>query len=234
MKAIFIFAHPDDESFSSGGTIAQLVKKGVEVKLITATKGEKGQSGNPPLTTPENVGVLREKELLNAVKILGISKVYFLGFIDGTLHTIPEKKITDKILKIIKKEKPDIIATFNEDGGSKHPDHIQISKCVTEAFKNYLKTAKKHVRLYYTATPRSFVEKLREQGMTYNIYGLVQGTPDELITTSVDISKNVKIKIKALMCHKTQHQDWERYLRRSKHKEFKTENFRLVKENTIY
>lgn len=233
MKVIFIFAHPDDETFSSGGTIALLTKRGVEVKLITATRGEKGQLGDPPICEGEELGKVREKELRKAAKVLGISRIYFLHFIDGSLSRLPKNQISNKILKVFIKENPDIVITFNEEGGSLHPDHIQISESATDAFKKYLKIAKKHVRLYYSAMPRSFVEKLRSEGLDYRVFGKIKGTSDSEITTVIDISDTIDIKVKALKCHKTQKKDWERFIKRLKHKETRNEFFSLIKENNL-
>lgn len=233
MKIIFVFAHPDDESFSSAGLIAKLTKKGVCVKLITATKGEAGQVGNPPITSKENLGKTREKELRKAAKILGIKQIYFLGYTDGELIRVAKKELSQKILKIFKIEKPDAVVTFNEEGASLHPDHIQIHKAATKAFKIYIKTVNKHVRLYYTANPRKFINKLRKSGMAYNVFGKVKGTPSTRITTIVDISDTIGLKIKALKAHQTQHQDWERYLKRFEEKEMHFEFFRLALENII-
>lgn len=233
MKIIFVFAHPDDESFSSAGTIAKLTQKGVDVKLITATRGEAGQLGDPPITTQEELGKVREEELKTVTKVLGISEIYFLDFVDGALSQTPLKLISDKVLEILQEEKPDAVVTFNEEGASLHPDHIRMHEAGTAAFKEYIKTAKKHVRLYYNASPRSFIEKLRKMGIMYSVYGEVKGTPDEQITTTVDISDTVDKKVEALMSHKTQHQDWEKYLKRKNEPEFKKEYFRLVMENNI-
>lgn len=233
MKVIFVFAHPDDESFSSGGTIAKLVQKGVEVKLITATKGEKGQLGIPPITIREKAGEVREQELRKAAKILGISEIFFLGFMDGKLINLPRGEISKKIFEIFQKELPDVVVTFNEEGGSKHPDHIQINKSVTEAFSKYLENVKKHVRLYYSAIPQSFIKKLNKEGVMYTAYGKIKGTPDSDVTTYVDVSDTIKIKVQALKCHLTQKKDWEKYLKRLKYKEFKHEFFRLVSEKNF-
>lgn len=233
MKLILVFAHPDDESFSSAGTVAKLTKKGVTVKLITATRGEAGMVGEPPVTTHKNLGKVREEELKTATKVLGISELYFLDFIDGTLKDMPVKLISSKILEILKDEQPDAVVTFNEEGGSRHPDHIKTHEAATDAFKDYMKTVQKHVKLYYTASPRSFIEKLKKSGIMYSSYGEIKGTPDREITTIVDISETVDKKIKALMSHKTQHKDWEKYIKRKDHPEFKKEYFKLVMENSI-
>ncbi|MDO8658303.1 MAG: PIG-L family deacetylase [Candidatus Levybacteria bacterium] len=233
MKVVFVFAHPDDESFSSAGTIALLTKNGHTVKLITATRGEQGQVGDPPITTQENLGKVREEELRTVTKVLGISEVYFLDFVDGALKETPLKLISGKVLELLREEKPDVVVTFNEEGASLHPDHIRMHEAATDAFKEYVKGSKKHLRLYYNASPRSFIQRLKKMGIMYSVYGEVMGIPDDLISTKIDISQTVDKKIKALMSHKTQHKDWEKYLKRKDHKEFKYEFFRLVMENTI-
>lgn len=233
MKALFVFAHPDDESFSSGGTITKLVKKGVTVKLITATRGEAGSVGNPPITRAEKLGSVRESELRAAADVLGISQIFFLGFVDGTLHKIPAVKIADKIFTIIHREQPDIVVTFNKEGGSRHTDHMQISKAATLAFNKFMKLSAKHVRLYYSTLPRSWLRKLEEGELGYNVYGKIKGTPDAHITTVVNIEDTLSVKVKALKKHTTQHQDWEKYLKRFTVLGLRHEYFELIAENSM-
>lgn len=211
MKALFIFAHPDDETFATGGTIAKLVKKGMIVNLICATRGEAGQIGNPPICTQKELGNIREQELRFAANMLGIKEIFFLGLIDGTLKDLAQKDITIAITTILKKENPDIVFTFDSNGGeSTHPDHKSISKSATQAFERYAKEVNKHVRLYYRVTPRSLT-----------------------FTTAVDVSETVETKMQAAAMHKSQHQDWERILLRKKHEEFNFEFYQLVKENAL-
>lgn len=233
MKFIFVFAHPDDETFSSGGTITKLTKNKHKVNLITATKGEAGEPGNPPITTREKLGEVREKELRRAAKILGILNIFFLGLIDGKVRYTRAKKLQSKILSILKKEKPDIIITFDKNGGSNHPDHKAVSKATTIIFKSYKNDAKKHVRLYHTAMPRSFIKKFEEKGIDYKAFGKVKGVKDSEITTVVNIEKTLDLKIKAIKEHKTQHQDWERWLKRTDVVDLKKEYFKLIDENEI-
>ena len=233
MKFLFVFAHPDDETFSSGGTIAKLTGKGHKANLITATKGEAGEPGNPPITTREKIGEVREQELRRAAKILGISNIHFLGFIDGKVRYVRNKKLEGKILSIFKKEKPDVVVTFDKMGGSNHPDHKAVSRAATKVFKDYKETAKKHVRLYHTAMPRSFIKKFESQGLGYNAFGKVRGVSDSNITTVINIENTLKTKIRALKEHKTQHQDWERFIKRADSFDLKNEFFRLVDENGL-
>ncbi len=233
MKTLLIFAHPDDETFSSGGTIAKLTSKGNVVNLITATKGEAGQVGDPPVTDRKHIAKVREQELRNAAKILGISKIHFLGLIDGTLHKVKTEAIVKKVLPILKQEKPDVIITFDSTGASNHPDHIAMSKAATIAFNRYAVSVKKHIRLYHTAIPLSNLKKLEKTGMSYNAFGKMKGVSDELITTKSDISKQFRKKVKALKQHRTQHKDWERFLKREFAVDLNKEYFTLISENEI-
>lgn len=232
VKIIFVFAHPDDESFSSGGTIAKLVKRGEKVILVTATKGEAGELGDPPITTRKDLGKTREKELINAVKILGVSRIIFLGFIDGTLENYIDD-LNKKILSIFTKELPDIVITFDRHGGSNHPDHKAISYSATKAFEVYIQESEKNAHLYHTAVPRSYLRKYEKAGLTYTAFGKMKGTPDDDITTKVDIKETYALKVKALRCHKTQKKDVERFLKRSSFVDLKKEFFELICENSI-
>lgn len=233
MKILFSFAHPDDETFSSGGTIAKMVKAGHVVKLICATRGEAGEVGDPPVCKKSDIAKIRSAELENAAKILGISQIYFLGLIDGTLHKIPVSKIQEPVLEILQKEKPDVVITFNKTGGSNHPDHKAVGKATTKVFTGYMESIKKHVRLYHTGMPKSYIRIFEQKGLSYNAFGKVRGVSDKELTTRVDISDAFDIKIKALKCHKTQHQDWERYLKRTEHIDMRQEFFQLILENGI-
>lgn len=233
MKFLFVFAHPDDETFSSGGTIAKLSGQKNKIILITATKGEKGEPGNPALTTMDKLGEVREKELRNAAKILGISNIYFLGFLDGTLRYVKNKTIEQKILSVLKKEKPDVVVTFDKSGASNHPDHKAVSRSATRIFEAYKNGVNKHVKLYQTAIPKSSLKKFEEKGLEYNAFGKMKGIKDKDITTVINIEKTLNTKIKALKQHKTQHKDWERFLNRAKVTDLRKEFFKLVDENGL-
>lgn len=234
MKALFVFAHPDDETFGTGGTIAKLTKEGVTVKLICATRGEVGERGSPPICSQKELPKVREEELLTAANILGIDEVFFLGLIDGTLHTIPSNKLVKPILSLFEKEKPDVVFTFHTKGGeSGHNDHISISKAATKAFDLYASSQKKHVRLYHRVTPRSFLNKLKRDKMLHMPFGKAHSTANSQVTTVINISDVLDKKIKASEAHKSQHQDWERIKKRKKFDEFLYEYFTLVYENAI-
>lgn len=233
MKVLFVFAHPDDETFSSWGTIKLLSKQGIDVRLVVATRGEEGQLGDPPLCTREELGVIREKELRAAARILGVSNLHVLNYRDSTLQKIPIVKLEYRIALIIHKVRPDVVITFDKQGVSNHPDHIAVSQAATSAFKKYKHRAKKHVRLYYVTAPLSNIKKLEKAGLSYNAFGKMKGTPDGNITTVIDVAKTLSYKINALREHKTQRKDWERFLRRKDHIDLGKEYFMLVAENSM-
>ena len=226
-------SHPDDETFSSGGTILKLSQAGHEVKLINVTLGEKGQLGEPPITTKENLAQIRKNELECAAKVLGIKQIFYLGFHDATLSQIPTNNLFAPIMDIFLKEKPDVVVTFDKRGGSNHPDHIVTSRVATKAYLGYQKKATKHVRLYHTATPRSYVKKFFGTDVEYMAFGCILGVPDRDITTIVDISDVFDKKVEAFQCHATQKKDWQRLLKRGNYVDIKKEFFQLISENNI-
>lgn len=229
MKILLVLAHPDDETFCLGGTIKLLSEKNT-INLICATKGEAGLLGNPPAATKQNLGDVRSKELENAAKILGIQKIHFLGFKDGILKS-RKKELYSKILKILVKENPDIVVTFDETGITNHTDHIAVGVATTQAFKEISKFSKKRLKLYHTVIPQSLIKHLYGTKYEYKAFGRIYGTPDNLITTKIDIERVLKYKIQAMKIHKTQSKDVDNYLKRGK--DLNYEYLRLVFENFI-
>src|SRR5258708_2857639 len=167
MKILLVFAHPDDETFAMGGTIALLAKADNSITLICATRGEEGKMGEPALCSKEDLGVVREQELRNAAAILGISKIHFLNYRDATLSKIQNSELEKTLLPLFTKEKPDIVVTFDKNGGSLHPDHIKISKVTTKVFTKYLQKITKKVRLYHTAMPVSYIQQYNGTSLKY-------------------------------------------------------------------
>jgi LmbE family N-acetylglucosaminyl deacetylase len=233
MKVLFIFAHPDDESLACGGTIAKMTKQDIQVELISATRGESGRYKGQLARSKNDMAKIRTKELQKAAKILGISQIHFLNFIDGALAQLPINRIINKIKEVVFLIKPDVVVTFDKTGGSNHPDHKTISKAATLVFDQYKKLTNKHVRLYHIVTPRSYIKLFNKYGLGYAAFGELIGVPDQEISTIVDIQDTFEIKIKALMCHKSQQPDRERFLKRVKLINLKREFFKLISENGI-
>ncbi len=142
-----ILAHPDDESFGMGGTLAHYASQGVEVNLICATRGEVGTVDPELLDGHGSIAELRgEKELLCAAAELGLKEVHFLDYRDSgmpgspdndhpaALVAAPEAEVAEKLVCYIRKLKPQVIVTHDPIGGYKHPDHIAVHRAAVRAF----------------------------------------------------------------------------------------------------
>lgn len=233
MKVLLSFAHPDDETFTLAGSVFKWTKAGHQVSLITATYGQRGLSADISVDSPDHLGEIRKGEMENAAKITGISKIHYFGLMDGELKNESDDELTDKILSIMKDEQPDVVITFEKNGGSNHPDHIKMSAVSTEAFKVYMQGVKKHVRLYHTVTPQSYYEQYAKAGVANTGFGTPKGVPDEQITTILDVTDVFDKKLEAIECHKTQWKDVERYKSRMNQVDLKKEFLQLILENAI-
>jgi N-acetylglucosamine malate deacetylase 2 len=187
-----VFAHPDDETFRCGGTLALLTQRGVRVQVLTATRGQAGSRGNPPLCVPEELPAVRENELRCACKALGILPPILLDYQDGQLSAADLEQLTVHILRVVKETRPRVMLTFGADGLSGHPDHIAIGQAAAEAFRR----ADDAAALYTPAVPRSLVESL---GMKQ-----IRAVSDESIALTVDVSAVWDAKMSAIRCHRTQ------------------------------
>lgn len=147
-KAILaVLAHPDDETFGLGGTLALYARRGYDTYLVCATRGEVGTVDEEHLNGFKDIAELRTAELQRAAKILGLKEVFFLGYRDSGMPGTEENKHTDaqinhpidevagKVVKYMRELKPDIVITFDPIGGYKHPDHIHIHKATVLAFE---------------------------------------------------------------------------------------------------
>ena len=199
-----IFAHPDDETFGPGGTIAKMAKEN-KVYIICATNGD-GKIGNRKKEIA--LGELRKKELMESAKILGVKDVFFLGYQDGSLSHNIYHEAAEKVLKLLKSLKPDTLITFEPRGVSGHIDHIVISMVTSFVFPE-VKSAKKLMK-YCLATDR---RNLLEKG--YFIH-FPFGYTEEEIDEVVDISDVWEKKVKAMHAHKTQMHDVNRILSKTK------------------
>lgn len=195
---MFIYAHPDDETFGAAGTIYKhSLIEDVRIHVVSATRGEAGKMGDPPLTTRENLGQFREGEMRAAAEILNIDQISYLDFIDATLDKLSEteeEELVEKITNIIIKYKPEVLVIFPEDGISNHKDHIAMHyasiKAINRAKKDYIIP-----KLYYNVVPKAH----------YNNRNLEnRGVDDNQITTTIDISPYLRQKYEAVMKHQTQ------------------------------
>ena len=229
-----IFAHPDDESYSAAGTLATYASQGVDVRLICATKGEAGMISSPALAYRDNLGAVREEELRDACRVMGIHQPLFLGYRDSgmsgtkenrdpqSLNMAPPKEVTGKLVRLIRQLRPDVILTFDHEGIHGHPDHVAVSKYTEEAFQaagdpnRYPEQITGEImpyaphRLFYVALPQSRVEALAKtipkelRPDDEDIDVEDIGIPDEDVTVEMDIDAMYETKLRAIACHRTQ------------------------------
>jgi len=217
-----IFAHPDDEAFGPSGTIAKLAKEN-DVYLLCATRGEAGENHRKNSKKP--LWKIREKEVLQSAKILGVKKVFFLGFKDGTLCNNLYHLLASKIEKILQKIKPETLITAEPRGISGHIDHVAVSMATSYVFE---KTQFVRTVLYYCITEKQRVLVSKYTPGGYFIY-FPPGYSRSEIDKVVDISDVWDTKIAAMNSHKSQMKDIKRI--QNIHSELpKEENFLVVKK----
>lgn len=215
-KLLAVFAHPDDEAFGPGGTLARYGTEGVEIHILTATRGEAGlwdeeSKNKEQITNNKELKIhhIREQELLKSAKILGIKKVEFLDFVDGTLSNSIYHKLAEKIIKKIDQFKPHVLLTTERLGVSGHLDHIAVSMITTYSYFH-----SKHIvnKLYYHCLPK---ERRGKELDDYFVY-FPEGYDQKDITTKIDFTPYWDKKEAAMKSHQSQMHDVIRILARWK------------------
>ena len=141
-----VFAHPDDESFGPGGTLAKYAAEGAEVWLVCGTDGNAGTVEASLLAGYASAGQLRAAELCCAAQTLGLAGVDWLGYHDSgmagaaenahpdSLYQAPLDEVAGKIVASIRRHRPQVIICDNQFGGYGHPDHIKLHQATLAAF----------------------------------------------------------------------------------------------------
>jgi LmbE family N-acetylglucosaminyl deacetylase len=191
-----------------------------------------GQIADQSLATPETLGQVRENELRCAAGALGVSEVIFLGYRDSGMAgtpensdprafiNIPAEEVVARLAGIIRRVQPDVVITFEPNGGYGHPDHIAVHRHTLAAFHAaadpacYARqgAAWQAARLFYTAIPRSFFQDMRQRlkamgGDTSDLVHFEEaglGWPDDQVHATLDVAENIEAKWTALNCHRTQ------------------------------
>jgi N-acetyl-1-D-myo-inositol-2-amino-2-deoxy-alpha-D-glucopyranoside deacetylase len=173
-----VLAHPDDESFGMGGTLAHYARKGCNVYLVCATHGEAGDVEPEHMQGFGSIAELREAELRCASEHLGLKGVFFLPYRDSGMAgsrdnhhpnaqiNAPVDEVAGHVVKFIRELKPDIVLTFDPIGGYRHPDHIHVHNATVLAFERsadesfHPEAGKPYqpARLYFHTFPRWFLK----------------------------------------------------------------------------
>jgi LmbE family N-acetylglucosaminyl deacetylase len=225
LRLLCIFAHPDDESLTCGGTLARYASEGVETSLIVATRGERGWFGDWRDYPGEKVlGVIREQELRHACEELGIARLDFLDYCDGDVDLADETKMVAKLVRLLREIRPHVVITFGPEGLYGHPDHIAISQFTTSAILlaadqqyPYAVDLAPHrvLKLYYrVATEAWFMRYMPIFGdLVMQIDGherRAQPWTNWTVTTRIDARAHWIRAWYAILCHQTQIQHPDR------------------------
>ncbi len=198
MRILAIFAHPDDESYGPGGTLAKYARAGHRVDLLTLTRGEAGSLGICKTLAPEEKAEMRRRELECAAETLGIQSITLLNYPDGQLNTISYQEGETVVAREIRRRVPDIIITFHDSGISGHPDHIAVARWC----RNAVQRLDVNVRLFYFGLDARQAERIPNRPLF--------PIPHTDITHAIAVEDYLKIKIQAIHCHQSQLELWQR------------------------
>ncbi len=216
-----VLAHPDDEAFGIGGTLAKYAAEGCDVHLVTATRGEAGEIRDPGLATLANLPQVREQELRCACEVYGIHPPHFLDYVDGQLTIVHQGQAVGKLVRLVRQHRPQVLISFGPDGIYGHYDHIAVHRWTTIAFDiaaddscfpDQLRGAcEPHQvsKLYYQVLPQPVVSMMSHgEGpaavMMDGVPFPMVGYPEDEITAAIDISEYLQTKLQAQQCHATQ------------------------------
>jgi len=234
---MFFHAHPDDESSKGAGTMARYAAEGVHVVLICATRGEEGDILNPRMDREgikERMTELRVAELETACDILGVDRVYHLGYRDSGMPDTPSNEHPDafcnvdpdeatrRLVEIIRAERPEVFVCYDESKGYEHPDHVRVHEWGTRAYHEAGRADLwpeagapwQPSKLYYfaTFTKQRFLaltEAAEAEGIETPYREWLDSWDDEgfeepTVTTKVDVTDYIELRTKALLAHATQ------------------------------
>lgn len=241
-RLLLVHAHPDDESINNGATMARYAAEGAHVTLVTCTRGEEGEVIPPELAhlapdRDDTLGPYRVKELAAAMAVLGVRDHRFLGgegrYRDSGMMGAPQNdrpgafwradldEAAAHLVAVIREVRPQVLVTYDPDGGYGHPDHIQAHRVAMRAadlaarpgFRPETGPAHTIAKIYWNCSPRSEVEasfaRLRAAGHTFpgvaevmDVPGVV---PDEEVTASLSGAGGyAAAKAEAMRAHRTQ------------------------------
>jgi LmbE family N-acetylglucosaminyl deacetylase len=201
-RLLLIYAHPDDESFGAAGIARMYADQGVEIALVTATRGDAGRAGEPPICSRDALPALREAELREAATILGIGHVTVLDYLDKHLAEAPSDKIRRELVTAIRRHRPHVVITFDPDGVNLHPDHVAISRFAFDAV-----TAAGDARWYPDAGHAYGVPRLLWPSpvLPWDAPKSADLAKEPGVDFLIDVSKYRDTKAAALRAHRTQH-----------------------------
>jgi LmbE family N-acetylglucosaminyl deacetylase len=227
-----VHAHPDDEVIATGGVLAKASAEGIRTVVVTCTNGEEGDGPggikpDDPAHDAEAVAAQRRVELKEAISILGVGHLEMLGYRDSGMDgwegnqrvdafaNVPVATAAARLVELMEQYRPQVVVTYDENGGYGHPDHIQAHRVTLAA----VEASGIPDKLYYAAFARSafkrFRQRLVEAGLTPEDMGWDPpaegqddeppfGVADEMIDATVDVVAYADLKRRALSAHASQ------------------------------
>ena len=222
-------AHPDDESIATGGSIARAAAEGHRVVLVMGTDGRHGETP-ADLGEGESLQDRRKAETERSAEVLGVKKVYWLGYHDSGMTGWPQNNEPNSFIgadvetaarelaKILHDEQADVFTCYDWHGGYGHPDHIQVHRVGHRAADIAITNGQK-IRVLESTMNRTRIAQMLEQlgGGDFDPEapaddGNPFGTLQEEITMAVDVSEFVQVKRSSIMCHASQVTDSSMFL----------------------
>jgi LmbE family N-acetylglucosaminyl deacetylase len=198
-----VFAHPDDETFLVGGTLAHYARNGARVELLCLTEGEGGVNALSGAKGKQALSRIRRVELEQCCEVLGIDLVGVRHYPDGGLSAVSPLELALVIGRAIAQRRPDVVLTFGPEGLTGHPDHLAIHRATALAFEW---SAKAGSILFYAGLPEQIINRLsnRMEGWLGKTRLGLSGQPAEQLPVAVDITQTARLKWEALNCHRSQ------------------------------
>ena len=225
MGTLVVFhAHPDDESISTGGTIARAVSEGHRVVLVVATNGDFGETPDD-LGPGETLVHRRQQEAVRSAAVLGVHRLEWLGYKDSGMtgweqNADPESflradldEAAERLAAILRDESADVVTTYDWHGNYGHPDHIQVHR-VGHAASKLAGTPKVFEATVNRDSLRAFMKLAAEMGGEVPFDpdepaddGNPFGEPEAVLTHKVDVTAYVAQKKASMACHASQISD---------------------------
>lgn len=230
-RLLFVHAHPDDESLTTGATIAKYAAQGADVRVVTCTMGEEGEVigerwAGLAVDAADQLGGYRVMELTGALAALGAGAPHYLGgagrWRDSGMPGTPERarqRFVDaeldepvaELVAVIADFRPHVVVGYDPDGGYGHPDHVRVHELTTAAVAAAAEHGWEVPKFYWTVMAVSgFVEGLRNLGeppadwIVLNAQDFSFGFPDDQVDAVIDATEHLPAKAAALRSHATQ------------------------------
>ncbi len=209
-----VLAHPDDETFGTGGTLIRAVARGLEVHSLCLTKGDQGWMGDPeaPIATRETIGEVRANELREAARIVGAKSVTVLEYGDGKLAQADPRAVEDDILGWLRGVRPDVLLTWGPDGGYGHPDHVAAGERCLRALDRAGDALPK--RVYRFVLTDRWVAPMRTLAPEWDLTSITTTWRDDQLGLLITLTdEEVEKKYQAMRAHRSQAPDLKIYAR---------------------